>query len=91
MSVLMPVRSWLRLHGSRLLAQVDPFGLGKWKAYARVDGGRTVPSPRQFEFLTSADVIADHMVRKEFTHCCEVESVRRMVDCRRSAKGNALR
>jgi hypothetical protein len=63
------------LHGSTLIAQVDPVpGLGKWTALARVDGGKTERSPRQFEFLTSAQAIADHMVRKQFKHRCEVET-----------------
>jgi hypothetical protein len=70
----MPVRSWRRLHGIDLIAQVDPVaGFGTWTARAWVEGDpqRSEVSPRQFELLTSAQTTADHMVRERFKHRCD--------------------
>ena len=70
----MPVRTWRRLHGTDLIAQVDPVaGFGTWTAQACVetDPLRSEVSPRQFELLTSAQATADHMVRERFNHRCD--------------------
>ena len=73
----MATRSWRRLHGTDLIAQVDPVpGIGTWiaRAWIETDPASERNSRRYFEFLISAQAAADHMVRQRFGHRCDFDS-----------------
>jgi hypothetical protein len=58
----MTIRSWRRLHGTHLIAQVDPVpGFWTWstRAWIETEPDRSESPPRQFESLTSAQATAD--------------------------------
>jgi hypothetical protein len=67
------MRSWRRLHGLDVLAQVEPVtGFGTWTASAW-----RISDPRQpardnhaFELLSDAQRAADALARQVFEHTC---------------------
>jgi hypothetical protein len=80
----MSVRSWRRLHGADLIAQVDPVpGIGTWiaRAWVETDSLRSEISPRRFEMLMSAQAAADHMVRQHFVHRCDFVACGEWLPC----------
>jgi hypothetical protein len=71
----MPIRSWRRLHGAHLIAQLDPvpeFGTWSARAWVEAELHRSRSSPRQFELLTSAHATADLMVCEGYNHRCDL-------------------
>lgn len=72
----MPLSSWRRLHGDRLVAQVDPVPVfGTWTAHAWIEGGdlSAVKSPIGHSLLTTAQAIADDLVQRHYNHVCNAE------------------
>ena len=73
----MALRSWRRLHGTDIVAQVDPNPLGTWQAKACKAGQPPEPadkSQRQYPLLTAAQAAADYAARTRFKHTCDVST-----------------
>jgi hypothetical protein len=67
------MRSWRRLHGLDVIAQVEPVGgFGTWTASAwRINNPRQpVRDDRAFELLADAQNAADLLARQLFEHTC---------------------
>jgi hypothetical protein len=71
----MPLHSWRRFHGTRIVAQVEPNESGMWGAMAwnseSPSGAATVRLKRLYSLLTSAQAAADHAARTRFNHKCD--------------------
>ncbi len=71
----MPLHGWRRLHGTDVVAQVEPIaGLGVWEVSVWLTTNPTgiVRMPRPIELLMSAQAKADNLARKTFDHECAV-------------------
>jgi hypothetical protein len=67
------MRSWRRLHGSEVIAQVEPVsGFGTWKVSVWHTENPDAPSrhPREFQLLTEAQEAADVLAHDTFGHTC---------------------
>lgn len=68
------MRSWRRLHGTDVIAQVEPVGgFGTWRVsvWQTKDPKATFRHPREFELLTEAQAAADLLAQTTFAHTCE--------------------
>ena len=71
----MALRSWRRLHGASIIAQVDPDPLGAWHATAwnaKPPSAEPFTLRHRYRLLTSAQAAADHAARRRFHHKCDV-------------------
>ena len=67
------MRSWRRLHGSDVIAQVEPFGgFGTWRVsvWNVTDPKHPVRHGREFQLLTEALAAADTLACETFQHTC---------------------
>jgi hypothetical protein len=67
------MRSWRRLHGSELIAQVEPIGgFGTWRVsvWHTENPDEATRHPRDFELLTEAQAAADLLLTQTFKHQC---------------------
>ena len=68
------MRSWRRLHGSDLIAQVEPVsGFGTWRVsvWDIADPRHPTNHTREFQLLTEALDAADTLTRQVFNHECD--------------------
>jgi hypothetical protein len=68
------MRSWRRLHGSDVIAQVEPVaGFGTWRVsvWNVTDPKHPTRHLSEFQLLTEALDAADALARQQFGHTCD--------------------